>query len=166
MVTRALVALALLILGGRGARAEVVDLPGTLATITLDEAWTKVPAATLTPALVAGYRASLGSLAITRAAVPNPDAYRAKTRDAYLAEIERGVATTLAGYKRTSRKLGEVNGVPVLDLEARRTGDAVTVIRVLVFRTYALSLAIEVQPAELRAARAIASTFQPPKPTP
>lgn len=147
-------------LGSAPAVAEVIALPNTKATVTLGPEW-KVIAA---PSLVAAYRSHSGPvLAITRARVPNPDAWRSKTRDAYVDEIERGVAATLPGYKRLSRTFGDANGVPVLDLEARRTGGATVVIRVLLYRTYALALAIEVpRKGDLAAARAVTKSFASP----
>ena len=51
----------------------------------------------------------------------------------------------------------------MLDLEAKRDDGATLVFRILLFRTYALALAIEVpQRASPRAARAIVQTFTVP----
>src|SRR5690606_21137687 len=85
-------------------------------------------------------------LAITRAQVPNLDAYRTREREAYADQIERGVAARVPGYRRVSRRLGERHGTPALDLEARADGGKTIVVRVLLFWTYALALAIEVPP--------------------
>lgn len=151
----------LLLLGLAGpAHAEVLTLPSTKATLDLPATWKRVEAVDV----VVGAHGPAGEvLAITRAAVPNPDAWRPKTRDAYLDQIEKGLAARVAGYRRVARKVGETNRVPTLDLEAKRADGATIVVRVLMFRTYALSLAIEV-PARGAAghARALAKTFVVP----
>lgn len=138
------------------AHADVIDLPDTRAELTLDvHTWREVTK----PGLVAAYTTERGEiLAITRAQLPNIDAWRTKTRDAYIQQIESGVAA--AGYKPTSKKLTTIEGVPVLDLEASHRRGTI-VIRVILFRTYALSLAIEGTKSR-SAARAIAKTFVPP----
>ena len=64
--------------------------------------------------------------------------------------------------RRTARRVSEVGGVPTLELEARRGDGALVVARILLFRTYALALAIEVPAgASPRDARAIAQGFRP-----
>lgn len=152
----ALVAIALLVSAPR-ARADVIDLPDTSAELSLD---TKVWRPVTKPGLVAGFTNDRGELlAVTRAQVPNIDAWRSKTRDAYVEQIEKGLA--LAGYKPSSKKLTTIEGVPVLDLEASHKRGPI-VIRVILFRTYALSLAIEGPRLSRSAARAIAKTFVPP----
>lgn len=144
------------------AAAEPITLPNTKATITLGPEWRAVAAT----GVVAGYRTERGLiLAITRAQLPNPDAWRTKKRDAYVDQIERGLAASIAGYRRLGKRLGDVNGVPVLDVEAKRKDGATIVVRILLFRTYALSLAIEVpRKGDVAAARAVATTFTPPPP--
>jgi hypothetical protein len=141
-------------------RADVVALPKTKATLTVPAGWTRSDAG----GVVAGFRAPGGVIAaVTRAQVPNPDAWRAKTREAYADQIERGVVAAARG-KRTLRKLSELgSGVPALDLELKRDGGALVVVRVLLFRTYALALAIEL-PAGVdpRDARGVATQFAPP----
>lgn len=137
-----------------------VTLPNTKATFSLDETW-KVAAA---PSIVAAYRGPRGeALAVTRAQVPNADAWREKTRAKYLEEIERGALAAIMGAKRLAHRTGEAGGVPTLDLEVRRSDGATIVVRYLLFRTYALALAIEVprgaSPAE---ARTITASFAPP----
>ncbi len=141
------------------AHATPVDLPATRATLDLPPTWTPASAG----GLVVAFRAPGGlALAITRAQVPNPEAWRRKTRDAYAADIERGVAGSVPGYRRMRRAVREFAGVPALELEARRADGATLVIRILLFRTYALALAIEV-PArgDLALARAAAAAFMP-----
>lgn len=160
------------------ARADEVKLPNTRAVLHVPAGWTKIGAdepgrgskTVGARGLVIGYRGDGGIvLAVTRAGVPNVDAYRTAARDAYVDQIERGLAARVAGYRRVSRKLAEQRGTPALDLEARRADGATIVVRVLLFWTYALSLAIEVPPgADVKAAREVAARFAPaaapPKP--
>jgi hypothetical protein len=152
-----------LVLCARAAHAEVVTLPNTKATIDLPADWKTVEAA----GVVLGAKGPASEvLAITRAQVPNPDAWRSKRREAYIDQIERGVAAKIKGYKRVSRKLGEVNTIPTLELEAKRADGATIVMRVLLYRTYALSLAIEIpKRVSTKQARAVAATFTPPAST-
>ncbi len=161
------------------AHAEIIDLPDTRAELVLDtRTWRAltVPPVGTSSGLVYGASTDRERLSITRAQVPNIDAWRSKTRDAYVEQIEKGLAA--AGYKPTSKKLTTIQGVPVLDLEATvdnragarsaTTSDAKTakrepiVMRVILFRTYALTLAIEGPSSSRRALRAIAKTFVPP----
>ncbi|MBL9019766.1 MAG: hypothetical protein JNL83_36615 [Myxococcales bacterium] len=145
--------------------ALLLALPNTKATVELPSTgpggWIKLDR----PALVAAYQGPGGALlAITRAQVPNTAAWRSRTRDAYVAEIAKGALAKLPGAKELSRKLGDANGVPALDLEARTRNGATVVLRYLLFRTYALALAIEVGTGgDVAAARAIAKSFAPPK---
>lgn len=152
-----------LLLCARAARGDVVAVPDTKVTLELPAAWQRVEVA----GVVLGAKGPATEvLAITRAQVPNPDAWRTKKREAYADQIERGIAAKIAGYKRTARKLGEIHTIPVLDLEARRAGGATVVIRILLYRTYALALAIEVpRRGSPKPARAIAASFTPPSPT-
>lgn len=144
--------------------ADPVKLPNTRAVIDVPATWAASPA----PAypIVAGYRGPGGVIAaVTRAQLPNPEAYRAAARDAYAERIERGLAAGVPGYRRIARRLGEQHGTPVLDLEGRRGDGATVIVRVALFWTYALALAIEVPPgADAAAARAVASRFGPPAP--
>jgi hypothetical protein len=125
--------------------------------------WTPIDTAT-GRGIVAAYRGERGAvLAVTRAPVTNTEAHRAATREAYADQIERGIAARVSGYRRVSRRLGEHNGTPVLDLEAQGKGGATLVIRVLLFWSYALSLAIEVPAgADAKVARDAAARFGPP----
>jgi hypothetical protein len=146
------------------ARAEVVDLPNTKATLTLGDAWQVVRAT----GVVAAYKTDAGAvLAVTRADVPNPKAWASETKQAYADEVEKGIKASIPGYKRVTKKVIEANGVPALDVEAKRDGGATVVVRVLLFRTYALSVAIEVpKGGDLASARAIAKAFAAPKEKP
>lgn len=144
--------------------ALLLALPNTKATLDVPESgWTRLNQ----PALVAAYRGPAGMLlAITRAQVPNSDAWRSKTRDAYAAEIAKGAVSKVPGGKEVARRLGDANGVPVLDLEVRGK-DGTMVLRYLLFRTYALALAIEVpKGGDVALARTIAKSFAPPKAAP
>jgi hypothetical protein len=143
-----------------------IELPGTRAVLDVPSGWTPVDGAA-GRGLVAGYRGGRGIvLAVTRAQVPNTAAYYTDARDAYVDLIERGIAARVPGYRRVARRFGDQHGTPALDLEASRDGGATIVVRVLLFWTYALSLAIEVPPgADAQVARAIAAGFAPkPKP--
>ncbi len=145
------------------ARADAIKLPGTRAVLDVPAGWTPIDGAA-GRGLVAGYRGGRGMvLAVTRAQVPNTDAYRKAARDAYVDQIERGIAGRVAGYRRVARRFGEQHGTPALDLEARRADGATIVVRVLLFWTYALALAIEVPPGgDVPVARAVAAGFAPP----
>lgn len=134
-----------------------IALPNTKATFSLDETWK----ASLAPSLVAAYRGPRGEvLAVTRTQVPNADAWREKTRAKYVEEVEKGALAAIRGAKRLAHKVGETNEVPTLDLEVRRDDGATIVVRYLLFRTYALALAIEVpRGASASEARAITASF-------
>lgn len=153
----------LVLLVASAAHAEVVKLPNTRTTLDLPAAWKTVE----TEGLVLGAKGPASEiLAITRASVPNPDAWRTKTRDAYIEQIERGLASRIKGYKRVTKKLAETNSVPTLDLEAKRGGGATILVRVILYRTYALSLAIEIpKRVSTKDARAIVTSFVPPSTT-
>jgi hypothetical protein len=162
---RALLALLLL---ASTAEAEDVELPKTLAHLQLPDGWK----ATRAPGLVAAYKRDDGALlAITRADVPNSDAWskdKAK-REAYADRVSAGVKAAMTGTKKLTKKLGEMNNVPALDCEGTKDG-APVLVRVLLFRSYALSLAVELPTSAdakaLQAARDILAKFGPTKPVP
>jgi hypothetical protein len=147
------------LLGIGVASADDVALPNTKAKFHVGPEWKPVTAT----GLVAAYKTDAGAtLAVTRAQVPNPDAWRSKARDAYVDLVERGIRERVPGYRRLSRKISEAHEVPAVDLEARRDGGATLVFRVLLFRTYALTLAIEVPSGgDVGTARAVATSFSP-----
>jgi hypothetical protein len=145
------------------ANADDIVLPRTKVVLHLAAGWKTLPEDQLVPGLVVGAISGDNLLAITRARVPNADAWRKKTRDGYLEDIEKGIAKTVPGYKRISKKLGEVNTVPYLDVVATRAGGATVMIRVLAFRTYALSIAIEGSKLDDEAKKMVTS-FAPPPP--
>lgn len=163
----ALIAAAALATLAPPAHAGEVKLPRTTAVLDVPAGWAPIDDAA-GRGLVAGYRGDRGVvLAVTRAPVPNTSAYRAQERDAYADQIERGIAARVKGYRRVARRLGEQRGTPALDLEAKRADGATIVVRVLLFWTYALALAIEVPPdANAKLARDVAASFAPPRPRP
>ena len=148
------------------ARAEtVIDLPKTSAQLTLLEGWTRTPNPPAGTVEVAKHAAG-HVLVVMRADVPNPDAWVSDKKQAYADKVERGIKAKIAGYKRVAKKLGEANGIPALDVEARRDDGATIVVRVLLYRTYALTLSVEVPPkGDVEVARAVVKTFTPPKAT-
>lgn len=159
-MNKLVVAVAIAIAAGTS-YADDIALPKTNVVLHLDAGWHSLGS----EGVAVAYRDGAGNLlAVTRADVPNPDAWRAKTKQAYAEQIENGVKMHVPGYRRIAKKLGEANGVPVLDLEARRKDGATIVIRVLLFRTYALALAIETKASDAAFARAIATRFAPPTP--
>ena len=161
MIRRALVAACCLALLASAAHAEtLVEFPKSKAQLHLGDGWSAVSA----PSLAAAYKHDAGLvLAVTRADVPNPDAWVDKKRQAYADKVEAGIKAKLPGYKRLAKKLGDASGIPALDVEARRDGGAIVVVRVLLFRTYALSLAIEVpKGGDVALARSVAKAFAPP----
>ena len=157
-------ALVLVVLLAGPARAEtVIDLPKTKVQLVLDDAWTRIA----NKDAVLFKHAAGALLAVTRADVPNTDAWIAEKKQAYADGVERGIKAKIPGYKRVAKKLVDANGVPALDVEAKREGGAIVVMRVLLFRTYALSIAIEVpKGGDAAIARALTKTFAPPKQPP
>ncbi len=138
----------------------VLALPNTKATLSLGTEWKEAKVA----GVVVAYKGGHGEmLVVTRADVPNPDAWVEKSKQAYADLVEKGIKAKVAGYKRVAKKVVDAHGVPALDVEAKRDGGATVVVRVLLFRTYALSLAIEVpKGVRVAPARAIAKAFAPP----
>jgi len=160
-VIRALVVLALL---AGSARAEtIVSLLNSKATLTLGDGWNRQKHTF--KGIVEIFKHDNGAtLVVTRADVPNPDAWLADKKQAYIDKVEAGIKAGVLGYKRIAKKIVDANGVPALDLETKRDGGSTVVIRVLLFRTYAVSAAIEVpKGGDVASARAAVKTFAPPK---
>jgi hypothetical protein len=156
---RLALAVALLVVASP-AFADEVDVPRSTAHLTVPDDWKAVRG---TP-LVAAYKRDDGALlAVTRADVPNADAWKKDAKKAYAESVFAGIKASLPTAKKLTMKLGETNNVPALDVEGTREGKPI-VIRVLMYRTYALSLAIEGAPLDV--ARAIAAKFGPLKPVP
>jgi hypothetical protein len=148
------------------ARAEtLIEIPKSKATLTLDDNWQRIAPARNDKGALEVYKHSAGHvLALTRADLPNPDAWVQDKKQAYADQVEKGIKSKVPGYKRLAKKLADANGVPALDIEAKRQDGAIVVVRVLLFRTYALSLAIEVPKAgDVAIARTAVKTFTPPK---
>lgn len=157
---RVLVALALA--SGAAHADTIVALPDTPTQLVLDDGWHRI--VTRGPQPVAAYRHEDGrALAVTRADAPNADAWISAKQQAYADAVERGIHDALPGYQRVSKRLVDAAGIPALDVEARRAGGATVVVRVLLYRTYALSLAIEVPDGgDVALARRLAIEFAPP----
>lgn len=135
-------------------RPTVVDLPNTLATVEPDAQWSVIP--TVGETAIAAWEHLSGVRAVVvRISVPNPAAWNSKTRTTYVSEVERGFAAA-PGYRKQSRRLGIVGGVPTFDLrflrkiEGKREAVAA---RLLLFRTYTLVLAVSGAPRQMQAAR-------------
>jgi hypothetical protein len=162
------VALAIALRTGAAHGETIVELQKSKATLTLADGWHRVGIANSDKGVLEIFKHSAGHvLAVTRADVPNPDAWVADKKQAYADQVEKGIKAKLPGYKRLAKKLGDANGVPALDIEAKREGGAIVVVRVLLFRTYAISVAIEVpKGSDIAIARAVVKTFAPPKEPP
>ncbi len=160
---RAVACLGLFALLAGPAQAEtLVALPKTPATLTLPDGWHRVRHSY--KGIVEIFKHDGGALlVVTRADVPNAPAWIESKKQAYADEVESGIRAGVPGYKRTDRKLVDANGVPALDIEATRSGDATVVVRVLLFRTYAVSAAIEVpKGGNVTLARDAIKAFTPP----
>jgi hypothetical protein len=141
-----------------------LDLPDTPAELTLPAGWQPLalpPSATIAP-IGAWHHPSGATLVVTRAAAPNPDAWREKTRAAHADEVEAGTRAAAPRYQRRERRLLEVAGVPALELSFRRAvgpagkGREVVAIRFLFFRTHTVSVAVAVPEARWGKARGVA----------
>lgn len=144
--------------------ADPVELPNTKTTLDVPTTWKKLAA----PALVAAWQGPDGMvLAVARAQVPAVEARNAKTRDAFFDKLERGAIAAVPGQKKLARKIADIHGVPVLDLELSRSDGSRVVMRVLLYRTFALSATVAVPKGlSLDTARGITTTLLPPKPDP
>lgn len=149
MITRfaaaALVALALPAAHRADAHAAgttPVDLADTPADLVVARGWALDPAARSQPPDVLATLRGPGGLhaTVARLATPNPRAWRADKRDAYLAEVIEGFAAHASGRVVVSRPAGPV---PTLDLDFFRASPRELVrVRVLLFRTYTLAMVI------------------------
>jgi hypothetical protein len=147
------------------ARAEtVVELPKSKAMLRLADGWKRIGQQSQQAVLEIFTHDKGHVLAVTRADVPNPDAWVKDKKQAYADRVERGIKSKVPGYKRLAKKLVDANGIPALDVEAKRNDGAVVVVRVLLFRTYAISAAVEVpKGGDLKVARDVVKSFAPPK---
>jgi hypothetical protein len=162
----ALAAIAVVTIAAAPAAAQppaALDLPDTPAELTLPAGWQPLalpPDATVAP-IGAWHHPSGATLVVTRAAAPNPDAWREKTRAAHADEVEAGTRAAAPRYQRRERRLLEVAGVPALELSFRRAvgpgkGREVVAIRFLFFRTHTVSVAVAVPEARWGKARGVA----------
>jgi hypothetical protein len=138
--------------------AAPIDLPDSPAELRLDPAWQAiaVPPGTAEPPVAAWRHPTGAVLVVTRAAAPNPDAWRVKSRPAYADEVEAGTRAAAAGYRRRARSMHDVRGVPALDLSFRRGHGAsaeVVSMRFLFFRTHTMTAAVAVPDARWRKAQ-------------
>jgi hypothetical protein len=140
------------------AAPRIVDLPETPAELRLDAAWQDAPLPAGVPdAPVGVWRHPSGAvLVVTRVAAPNGDAWRDATRAAYADDVEAGVRSAVPGYRRRSRAVRDLRGVPALDLSFRRTVDGtveVVAMRVVFFRNYSVTATVAVPDAQWNRAR-------------
>ena len=139
------------------AAPRVINLPRTLATLTVDAPWVEQPAATSPTSTVLELAHPRGvRVVLTRTDAPNPQAWRAATREAYVDELERGFAAA-PGYRRGKRTVTLRATIPTVDLRfERRLPDGTreqVVVRLLLYRTYTLALAAAGPTRAMRAAR-------------
>lgn len=154
-------ALLLVLLASAIAHAEPVEIPKSKALFDVPKTWTRQPD---DPALVGVWKRGTSILAVTRAQVPNLGAWIKTSRETYVSEVEKGALAAVAGTKKLARAFADINGVPTLDLELRRPDGTQLVIRVLLFRSYALTATIEVaKGGSLDEARAITKKLTAPR---
>jgi hypothetical protein len=171
LVARLVVGALAVAMAGAPAHAETattaagpLDLADTPAELTLPAGWAPLPlppTAAVAP-LGAWHHPSGATLVVTRAAAPNPDAWREKTRAAHAEEVEAGTRAAAPRYQRRERRLLDVAGVPAMELSFRRAVGAsgrereVVSIRFLFFRTHTVSVAIAVPEKRWNRARGVA----------
>lgn len=119
--------------------------------------------------LVARWSADGGArvLVVSRVDGPGSDAWRGE--ESFFDGVEAGVQRSAPGYRRLKRKVHKLGRVPALDLWFRydgADGRAVAVaMRFLFFRSYALTLAVDVPADDLRAhrraVRKLVESFKP-----
>ncbi len=144
---RRLGALLLVLAVAPTARAEVTTDKTHRFQLDLDDGWREVPAPTdsHTPLVGFEHRKRRALMAVSRVEYPNLDAWRRRTRKAYYSEIEKGIKTSVDGYKRLRQNTTRLGRVPALDLTFRhrdKDGERVVFMRFLFFRTYSLSLSL------------------------
>ncbi len=149
-------------IAGRAA-AEPIALPKSKALLDVPKTWTRLPD---DPEVVAAFKNGDALLVISRAQVPNISAWIKASRETYAQEVERGALAAVPGTKKLARAFADINTVPTLDLELRRPDGTQLVIRILLFRTYALSATFEIpKGGSLDEARAIAKKLTAPRPS-
>jgi hypothetical protein len=134
--------------------------PGALADadqqfqLDLGDGWQRTAAAS--PALAAWtWRVSDGVASLTRIDAAPAGAWLA--RDDFFAGVERGLAAEVDGYTRARRRIGRLGRVPFMDIWYRFRSPAGELrgvaMRMLFFRHYVLTLAIEAPATALRRER-------------
>ena len=126
-----------------------LDLADTPAELTITAGWTLEPAAGPVGDVLAALRGP-GALRATvvRLATPNPRAWNASKRDAYVAEVVAGFAASASGRIAAQRT---TSPVPTIDIDlVRATPRQAVRARVLLFRTYTLVLVIVGSEADAR----------------
>lgn len=126
--------------------------------LRLGSGWTSMGVAQGAKVPLVGYQhARSGALlSISRVDYPNAAAWKRKSRDAYYAEIERGLRDAAPGYERVDMEALMLGSVPALDVTFRRSGRAgreVVLFRILLFRQYSLAMALSMPEREHRAYR-------------
>jgi hypothetical protein len=142
--------LAGLIIVGAAAPAHggdaTIPVPDQPAQLTVDAAWVSgVPRPVPDGPSIVLHHPGGALLAVTVAIAPNTDAWRLRTRPAYVAEIVEGFEA-MAGVTVVDHATTTVGGVPCLDLSLRRTGGdgpRLVAVRLLLFRTRTIALAAE-----------------------
>ena len=123
-----------------------IPVPDQPAQLTVDAAWVSgVPRPVPDGPSIVLHHPGGALLAVTVAIAPNTDAWRERTRPAYVAEIVDGFAT-MAGVTVVGHETSKVGGVPCLDLSLARAtvdGTRLVAVRLLLFRTRTIALAAE-----------------------
>lgn len=123
-----------------------IPVPDEPAQLTVDAAWASgAPRPVADGPSIALRHPGGAVLAVTVAIAPNTEAWRDRTRGAYVAEIVEGFRAQ-PGVKVVDHETGKVAGVPCLDLSLRRATDAGTrlvAVRLLLFRSRTIALAAE-----------------------
>lgn len=132
-------ALLVLVLLTSVARADTITVDA--ASFKAPSEWTeaKKPDAKDGPALVMKTDDG-GLLAVTVAPSTNTQAYRRRSKQAYLDDVVAGFATH-AGVKVTSSKIGKQGSVPSVDVWLKR-GKQEIAVRVLLFRNRTIGVAV------------------------
>jgi len=131
---------ALVLLAASSAAAE--PIPDQPAQLQLAAGWRAEPAPAAPDGPVLVVRGPDGALgAVTVAMTPNPEAWRDRTRRAYVDAIIAGFAAQ-HGVTVRKRTVSKVAGVPCVDLRLVRDRHRVAV-RLLLFRTRTIALVID-----------------------
>lgn len=139
---RALALAGVLVATPAAAEDVVVPVGDQPAELVIDAAWRAeaVPATEDAPAIVMRHPGG-AVLAVTVAMAPNADAWREETRKAYVEAIVDGFDAQ-PGVEVKAHAVSVVGIVPAVDLELRR-GKARVAVRLLLFRTRTIAIAVE-----------------------